>query len=239
MARAEVFALAPAIETRDICKEFVTRSGFWGFLRPRSRTVLERVTVAFPAGAVCGLSGPNGAGKTTFLKILSGILLPTSGSVLLSGAEVSAQGASWRKSVAITIAESRSFYWRLTCRQNLEFFAALLGLDAGQRTPRIDAVASRIGVADFLDERFSTLSSGQMQRMALARALLSDPDVWLLDEPERDLDKTGVDALRNEIESMRRSGRCVVLVSHDDDALQALCDPVVRLEHGRIQRPGA
>jgi len=245
-----------------VCKDFVVWNGFWGFLHPQRRRVLDAVSAHFPRGAITGLAGANGAGKTTLLKILAGLITPTSGRILLDGVPSAvgstpmtagpasqahgavasaagpastAAGSAWRSRVAITIAESRSFYWRLTCLQNLRFFSALLGRTGTEN--RIRDVAARLDMTGFLDQRFYQLSSGQMQRMAIARALLADPDVWLLDEPERDLDSAGVAALREEIRRAKMLGRCLVLVTHDEGTLHTLCDPVVHLVQGRVVLP--
>lgn len=222
------------LQTIDVSKEYVSWSGWFGFLRPRRILALDRVSLDLYAGEITGLVGENAAGKTTLLKIMAGLLSPTSGKVVVLGRDLAEAGAKVRQLVTIAIAESRSFYWRLTCRENLRFFAALWGYSGVERERRIAAVVEATGLTERLDDRFSTLSSGLMQRMALARALLSDARVWLFDEPARDLDKRSKGWLFDTMRRLKAEGCSLVVVSHEVEELAALCDRVVKLHEGRI-----
>jgi len=224
----------PILQAVDISKQFTHWPGFFGFFTPKTVTALQGLSLEFSRGEVVGITGDNGAGKTTLLKVLAGLLVPSAGRVLLDGNDIGGLGSGVRSRVAIAIAESRSFYWRLTCRQNLEFFSSLHGLDGQLRERRIGAAVEKMGLQDRMDDKFFTLSSGLMQRMALARAMLGDADAWLLDEPTRDVDDHYSAALFEEVNRLKEAGRCVVLVGHDRRELDAAADRIIVMEHGRV-----
>lgn len=221
------------LQAVEIGKQYSLYKGYLGiFKTPLQRVAVDRVSLAVEAGEVVGLEGPNGAGKTTLLKMLSGLLSPTTGKVLLEGKDVNASPKAVAGRIRIAIADSRSFYWRLTCAQNLDFFAALGGLGGAHRKAAVARASQTMGLEDRLNDRFFTLSSGLMQRMALARSMLVEGDVWLLDEPTKDLDTASRDSLFRLIEQWRGRGNAVVLASHAPGDLDALCNRVVRLEQG-------
>jgi ABC-2 type transport system ATP-binding protein len=219
----------PLVEIEGLHKRFRVVKGFWGFFHPAWRTVLAGIDLRLCAGEVVGLGGANGSGKTTLLKTVAGLLAPTQGGVRLAPA------GGRRAVVGMTVADSRSFYWRLTGRQNLVFFAALWGLHGGQAAARIEEVAGRLGLAERLDEPVQALSSGLMQRLAIARTLLAAPDVWLLDEATRELDRAGREAVYGALEALRARGGAALFVSHDGPELERVSDRVVTLRAGRIE----
>jgi ABC-2 type transport system ATP-binding protein len=223
------------LRAEKLTKSYSSGKGLAGFLRSERKVVLSEVDLVLRAGEGVGLCGPNGAGKTTLLKVLSGVLAATSGRVLIDGQPMSGAGGPGRSKVAMAVAESRSFYWRLSCRRNLEFFAALQGVHGGAAREAVTAAAEAFAVTPFLDERFHTLSSGQMQRVALARLLLSGADLWMLDEPGRDLDSESRERLHREIMRLRRGGGAVLLASHDAGEVARSCGRLVTLVDGRIQ----
>ncbi len=222
------------LRAEAVHKEFSVWKGFFGFIKPQRKEVLSGVEIALAAGEGVGLCGANGAGKTTLLKVLSGVMLPTRGRVLVDERPLAGAGVGLRGRVAMAVAESRSFYWRLTCRSNLLFFAALQGLAGREAARALDRAAEAFAVTSFLDERFYTLSSGQMQRIALARLLLSGAEIWMLDEPGRDLDVDSKARLHEEVVRLRRAGGTALVASHDEEELARTCDRIVMLERGRI-----
>ena len=222
------------LAARDVSMHYTTWRGFFGFFRPGRKTALENVSLSLAPGEVVGLSGPNASGKTTLLKVLAGLLLPARGAVTLDGQDLAGLGPAARRHVSIAIADSRSFYWRLTCRQNLEFFAALWCFDGAERTRRIAQAADLTGVAACLPEPFMNLSSGMMQRMALARSFLADARVRLFDEPTRDLDEETRSRFRHLLRSLAADGTAVLLVSHDRNELRSTCQRVISLREGRV-----
>lgn len=192
------------LQIHALRKDFLIRGRGLGWLKSRRKCVLSGLELAVSPGEIVALGGDNGTGKTTLLKIAAGLLLPTSGTVRTKG------------TVGLTFADSRSFYWRLSCRENLQFFGALQRVSRETLDARIDGLALRFGLGARLDDPFMTLSSGLMQRLAIVRTLLADPDVWLLDEATRSVDRAGRRAVAQTLEDLVSRGGCAVVVSHDD-----------------------
>jgi len=155
----------------------------------------DRVDLKVKRGELFGLVGPNGAGKTTLLKILSTIVLPDSGKALVDGFDVVRQEAEVRKSIGLVTSEIKNFYVRLTGRQNLEFFAVLSNLSGAEIKIRIAQLAKLMDLEDKLDIMYQEYSTGMKQRFAIARGLLNDASVLLIDEPTKSLDPTSAQNL--------------------------------------------
>ncbi len=213
------------LRVKGLCKDFLLYRGLRGYLRPERRTVLRDLELQVSPGQIVGIEGANGSGKTTLLKVIAGLLSQTSGTVQVTGGTGGA---------GITVADARSFYWRLTCRANLEFFGALTGLTRVQLAPRIEEVSERIGIHGQLDDPFMTLSSGQMQRMAIVRTLLAAPRLWLLDEATRSLDDAGRQAVAAELGRLCHDGGSAIWISHDRSAAGIGCDQIYLLREGRL-----
>lgn len=222
------------LEATDLTKDYILWKGFFGFLRPQRRRAVDGVSFGLSRGEIVGLRGPNAAGKSTLLKLLAGLLRPTSGRIVVNTFDITRRYDQAIQEVAISVTEARSFYWRLTCRQNLEFFAALWGYGGRGRERKVDGVAALMGMTEYLDEKFMTLSSGLMQRMALARAMLANGSVWLFDEPTRDLDREYRDRIIDELKRLKGEHRSVMLVSHLLEDLEACCDRVLVMEDGGV-----
>ena len=205
------------------------------FRRHAPLTALQDVNLHVGHGQALGLLGTNGAGKTTLLKILATLILPNAGRVRVHGWDVEADADRVRRLVGYVSGDERSFYWRLTGRQNLEFFAAFAGLPRPTTRARIDALAVRLGL-DALDRRFATYSTGMRHRLAIARALLCEPAVVLLDEPTRSLDPLARADVHRLIRSelLETRGCTIVLATHDLPEAQTLCDRLAILHRGRL-----
>jgi len=189
---------------------------------------LAGVNLELSAGRVCGLLGPNGAGKSTLLGILSTLVRPTSGEVRYG--DVPHAEAARRLRGAIGLVAHESFlYADLTGRENLRFWEGLYGV-----RKRADALLGRVGLESAADRPVRTYSRGMQQRLALARALVSEPRLVLLDEPFTGLDRSGVDALRAILGELRAAGAILLLVTHDFAAARDLCDQAVVLRRGKI-----
>ena len=184
----------PAIETIDLTKRFrmprALRAMAAGRFDVSERVAVDDVSLSIPQGQVFGLLGQNGAGKTTLVRMLTTLLLPTSGTARIDGIDVARDPLAVRSRVGLVNGDERSFYWRLTGRQNLEFFAALRHLDRTAATVAIDRLASSLGMTEHIDRPFRMLSSGQRQALAIARGLLDEPSIVFMDEPTRSLDPT-------------------------------------------------
>ncbi len=196
---------------------------------------LHDLTLTVRRGEVLGLLGPNGAGKTTLLKILATLVLPNVGQVAVHGWDVVRDTDQVKRIVGLATGEERSFYWRLTGRENLEFFAAFQGLTVRAAAARIEELRQRLGL-EALDRRFGLYSTGMRHRLAIARALLPQPTVLLLDEPTRSLDPLAAAALHRLIRAtlVEELGCTVVLATHSLSEAEALCDRLAILHQGRL-----
>jgi ABC-2 type transport system ATP-binding protein len=237
-------AARPAIAIRGVHKRFTQPRPLAAVLRhPLTRErieVLRGVDLEVPAGALCGLLGPNGAGKTTLLRILAATVLPDRGRVHILGLDATRAPQRVHRAIGVVLGDERSFFWRLTARQNLRFFAALCDLPAAAARERIAELAGLLGLAGELDKPFRNLSTGWRHRLALARALLHDPPVLLMDEPTRGLDPGATARARRLIAErlVGRLGKTVLLATHDLAETRQLCDRLALLDGGRVLAQG-
>jgi ABC-2 type transport system ATP-binding protein len=188
-------------------------------------------------GEVVCVMGPNGAGKSTLARILGGLLSPTSGRALVEGTDVSQGAPELRSKVSFVVGDERSFHYRVSGRGNLHYFAALHGLPAAVARRRAGELLERVGLGAAADRRYREYSRGMRQRLAIARGLLGDPAVLLLDEPTLGLDPRGARDLRVFLreEVVRRAGRTAIVCSNDPAEVRALADRVLFLEAGRLR----
>ncbi len=215
---------SPVLETRNLVKDF-------GALR-----AVDGVGFSLDAGQLLAIFGPNGAGKTSLLRMLGGLLHPTEGEVWIRGRSVDRGDPEWRRSIGIL--SHRSFlYGHLTAQENLEFFGKLYGL--GDLAARVPSRLDEVGLGGRADTRAQNLSRGMRQRLALARALLHDPEIVLLDEPWTGLDPHAAVLLREILESLKDGRRTVVLVTHNLSQGLELADLVAIQVQGRFAHFGA
>jgi len=208
------------------------------FRRSKRVEALRGVDFAVRPGELVGLLGPNGAGKTTLLKILCGLVLPERGRAALF--DVPAGDPRLPELLGLVHGDERSFYWRLTARENLDFFARLYGLSGADRSHRVSALLEKVQLTGDANRRFSDFSSGMRQRLAIARALLADPPIVLMDEPTRSLDPVSAAVQREWIkdELHRRDGKTILLATHNLREAETLCDRVVVIARGKLRAEG-
>ena len=189
-------------------------------------------------GEVLGLLGPNGAGKTTTVRMLTALIEPTEGQASVDGLDVTEHPEAVRARVGI-LTETPGLYDKLSARANLDFFGRLYGLDASTRAARIERYLRLFSLWERRDDIAGTFSKGMKQKLAIARAILHEPAVVFLDEPTAALDPEAAYVVREAIESMRRSGRTIVLATHNLDEADRLCDRVAFVRGGllRIDSP--
>jgi ABC-2 type transport system ATP-binding protein len=229
------------IRVDDIGKTFRPPGGLRELVRGRlfqpSVSALSGITFEVKPREIVCIMGPNGAGKTTLLRILAGLLAPTAGRAEVAGHDVEKAGRVLRREISYVVGDERSFYPPLSGRQNLGYFAALHGLPPRIARARIDGLLACVGLEDASDRRFSHYSRGMKQRLALARGLLGDPRVLLLDEPTLGLDPRGAQDLRRLLrdEVIRDGGRTALVGSNDPAEVRALADRVLFLEGGRLR----
>jgi ABC-2 type transport system ATP-binding protein len=189
-------------------------------------------------GEVLGLLGPNGAGKTTTVRVLTALIAPSEGHASVDGLDVVEQPEAVRARVGI-LTETPGLYDKLSAAANLEFFGRLYGLDAATRATRIERYLRLFSLWERRDDVAGTFSKGMKQKLAIARALLHEPAVVFLDEPTAALDPEAAWIVREAIEALRRSGRTIVLATHNLDEADRLCDRVAFVRGGllRIDSP--
>jgi ABC-2 type transport system ATP-binding protein len=201
---------------------------------------LSEVTLDVQAGEIFGLIGRNGAGKTTLTKIIATLVQPTSGTVTVNGFDSVRDDEKVRAQVGLATAEERSFYWRLTVEQNLMFFARLYGLSDALARRRIIELVKQFELKELVARRFGELSTGNKQRMAFARAMLSKPPVLLLDEPTRSLDPLAAARMRALINKLAGGDPpvTILLTSHNLTEVEELCARIAIISRGRIRALG-
>ncbi len=230
--------MSVAIETHGLTKAFAASPGWRRAARPATIAV-DGVTLAVERGEVFGLLGPNGAGKTTLTKILCTLILPDAGTARVAGHDLREAGAI-RSAVGLVVTDERSFYWRLSGRRNLRFFAALHGLFGAVAEARVDEVLEAVEMRPHADSRFSNYSTGMKQRLAIARALLHRPRLLFLDEPSRSLDPAATRRLHHLIRNLAADQAATIfLITHDLSEAEALCARVAVMHHGRIRALGS
>jgi ABC-type multidrug transport system ATPase subunit/ABC-type polysaccharide/polyol phosphate export permease len=230
-----------AIQTQALTKNFPANTG-WHQLIQRSKDLLpavRQVDLAVRKGEVFGLLGPNGAGKTTLIKMLSTLILPSSGSATVNGFSLQ-QESQLKRTIGLATSDERSFYWRLSGRQNLDFFASLFGLRGELKQERINLALEQVNLQEFAERRFQTYSTGMRQRMSIARALLNRPQLLFLDEPTKGLDPIAASQLHDLIrtELHERLGVTIFLTTHNLVEAQLLCDRIAIMDRGRILATG-
>lgn len=203
------------------------------------REALKDLSFDVKEGEVFALLGPNGAGKTTTIRLLNGLYHPHSGSIRVMGMDPTAQSSEIRKQTGV-LTETTALYERLTARQNLHFFGTLYGLPESVLLKRIDETLSFFALNPRADERVGTYSKGMKQRLALARALLTQPKVLFLDEPTSSLDPESTLQVHELIESIRQNdGHTVLLCTHHLEEAERLADRVAILNNGKLLAMGS
>ncbi|MCI0396886.1 MAG: ABC transporter ATP-binding protein [Chloroflexi bacterium] len=227
-----------AIETHHLSKTFPRPGGWRRLARREGTTAVKDVNLTVYRGELFGLLGPNGAGKTTLVKTLCTLILPTHGTATIAGYSL-AQPGKIREVVGLVVSDERSFYWRLSGRKNLTFFAAMYGLHGATAEERVHEALAEVDLLEHADKRFSNYSTGMRQRLAIARSLLHQPQVLFLDEPSRSLDPNATLRLHELIQGlMARRQVTVFLITHDLLEAEKLCQRVAVMHRGRIQVVG-
>jgi len=228
-------ALAPALalEVRGVTRVYKAK--------PEPITALAGIDLEVPTGEFFGLLGPNGAGKTTLIKILTTLLLPTSGEARVFGFDVASQTKQVRRIMNMVAGGEQSGYGLLTVREQLWMFSQFYGLPVREGWRRVDELIVAVGMQDQREQKVSSLSTGQRQKMNLARGLLNDPWILFLDEPTLGLDVAAARAVRQLVSDWRAAvpGRTVLLTTHYMAEADELCERIAIVDHGRILAIGS
>jgi ABC-2 type transport system ATP-binding protein len=230
------------IDVRDVTMRFPIakryREWLCSPLRPRRvSTALMNVTLNVQTGDRIAVMGPNGAGKTTLLKLIGGLIFPTHGEVSVNGFSTQHQNAQARRSVGFVFNEERSFFWRLSGAQNLEFFGTLDNLSGSALRERIRYLIHLVGLDHAEDRPVSAYSSGMKQRLALARVLIAEPNILVLDEPTRALDPVACDEIVDLIlaDIYQGSRKTLLIATHRPEEALTLCNKVMVINRGHLK----
>jgi len=224
-----------SIRVESVSKIFRHRPALFSWLgkeRQGQTRALDDVSLDVPGGSVLALLGPNGSGKTTLLKLVSTMLLPDAGQVVVGGKNTRTAGPAIRRRVGFAIATERSFFPRLSARENLDFFATLDNVPRQLRAERIPGLLEQTGLSKHADTLVMKFSSGMYQRLGVARALVKQPAVILLDEPTRSLDPVSAGEFWELVQRFRDRGATVVVATHNFEEAAALGDSLAVLQEG-------
>jgi len=220
-----------AIDILGLAKTY--RVGFW---RKRPKWALKSLHLCVEEGEIFGFLGPNGAGKTTTLKLLMGLVFPTSGAAKILGRDI---GDPLTKAQIGFLPEQPYFYDYLTARELLEYYAQLSGVDAKTRSGKVQQVLSRVGLSDAANLQLRKFSKGMLQRAGIAQAIVHEPKILFFDEPMSGLDPMGRRAVRDLMEELKQEGRTVFFSTHILSDAETLCDRVAIIHQGELKGVGA
>ena len=199
---------------------------------------LQGVSFNASDGLITGLLGPNGAGKSTTLRVLYTVLKPDQGSATIDGVDVVSDGLAARRRIG-ALPHGAGLYPHLSARENIAYYATLCGIDKATIDDKVNSIIGLLEIGDFADRRTKGFSQGQRTKVALARALVHDPQNVILDEPTNGLDVMATRSLRELILKLKDDGRCVLFSSHVMQEVAALCDDICIIANGKVAIDGS
>ncbi|HEY6530098.1 MAG TPA: ATP-binding cassette domain-containing protein [Cellvibrionaceae bacterium] len=218
------------IEINNLSKYFTTKGG-------QSITALNSLTTQFNDGEITAVLGLNGAGKSTLMRIIYGLITPSSGDVCIGGYSITAHANQARRTMGC-LADDTGLYIRLTAKENIYYFAHLHGVDEQTLKPYCDELISRLGMNTIAERRCEGFSLGERMKTALARAIVHQPHHILLDEPTNGLDVLTTRSVRRLLAQLRDEGRCIIFSSHLMHEVENLCDRIIVLHRGQVIADG-
>lgn len=222
-----------AVEVKDLERQYVSHTKLFG-RGGKTIQALKGVSFDIPQAEVFGLLGPNGAGKTTTIKILTTLLAPSAGTARVLGHDVMRDTRALRQRINFIFGGERSLYWRLSARDNLQYFADLYKVPRAVQRTRIPELLEMVGLTQRAAERVETFSKGMKQRLHIARGMVNDPDVLFLDEPTIGLDPVAAQELRTLILGLKARGKTVLLTTHYMFEADQVCDRIAVIDGGQI-----
>jgi ABC-2 type transport system ATP-binding protein len=226
-------AVTVAIEAKGLQKTFVS-----GWFRKRIKHALRGVNLSVPEGVFWGLLGPNGAGKTTLLSIIANLLIPEQGEVHVLGKDLRKNAGAVRRRINLSSGHA-NFLWSLNVRENLEYYAMLYGLSGNERRQRVNDLLALFDLQEFTRVRFEELSTGTKQKLSLAKSLVNDPALLLLDEPTVGLDPDVAHRIREAVQRLHREkGTTILMTTHNMKEAETLCERIAFIKDGRIKAVG-
>jgi ABC-2 type transport system ATP-binding protein len=227
--------MEPIIKIRDLRKTYFSKERK-GIFRAKKMAIeaLKGINLDIYPGEIFGLLGPNGAGKTTLIKCLTTLLLPTGGTAWVNGYQLEKDEEMIRASVGCMLMGERGLYWKLTGRENLDFFGSLYHIPPHLKRRRIDALIEILGLEDIVDRTVETYSSGQKMKLVFAKALINDAPILFLDEPTITLDVPSAHELRAIVKDLNRGGKTILYTTHQMTEAEELCHRVAIIDKGEI-----
>ncbi len=231
---------AHAIKAVNLTKIFYSKERRGWFKRGRTKKIVAVDHISFKVryGEIFGFLGPNGAGKTTTIKMLTTLLIPDEGDAWVCGYHVVNEANRVREVIGLSLYSDRGFYWKLTGRENLRYFAYLYHIPPKQAEKRIDELLKLVGLQDKADVLVEEYSTGMKSKLNFARALLNDPEVVFLDEPTIGLDPNSARAIREIILDLKKQGKTIFLTTHNMEEADYLCDRIAIISRGKIIATG-
>jgi len=219
------------IEVRNISRSF----------QDRKTTIhaVQNLSFTIGKGEAVGLLGENGAGKTTLLRMISTMLEPTNGQIFIDGIDVAKDPMQLKRRIGVLFGSETGLYNRLTARENLVYFARLYGLSKHETNHRIEKLSARFGMKEFLDRKVGGFSKGMRQKVTIARTLIHDPSIILLDEPTTGLDITSANMFRELIHQLKREGKTILFSSHIMEEVTQLCESIIMIHKGELVYEGS
>jgi sodium transport system ATP-binding protein len=219
------------VEVTDLCKHFRNKAG-------ELITAVNQISFGAKSGEILGLLGPNGAGKTTTLRILCTLLQPTSGTATVAGYDVQRQASDVRRHIGFLSANT-GVYDRMTAQEMVAYYGRLHGLHGDQLDARMSELFDAFGMNDIRNVYGSVLSTGQKQKVSIARALIHDPSVLIFDEPTNGLDVLVQRVVLQQIAGLRDRGKCIIYSTHIFREVEKLCDRVAIIHRGELLEAGS
>ena len=225
-----------AVVADNLTKVFITKERKGLFKRSSKKKIVAVDHVSFEVyrGEIFGLLGPNGAGKTTTIKILSTLLLPDEGEAWVNGYHVVKEADKVRATIGVSLYSDRGFYWKLTGRENLRYFAYLHHIPPREAEKKINELLELVGLKEHADKLVEEYSTGMKSKLNFARALLNDPETLFLDEPTIGLDPASARTIREVIKRLSREGKTIFLTTHNMEEADFLCDRIAIINRGKI-----
>lgn len=221
------------ITVKNLYRTYTIKSGFLS-RKKEIKSALTDVNFSIDSGEIFGLLGPNGAGKTTTMKIMTTLLLPTSGEVKIFGLDVTRYRKEIQNRINFIYGGERSLYWRLTAKENLMYFSDLYNVPLASVGPRVDELLSLVGLSQYSHQKVETFSKGMKQRLQIARALINNPDIIFMDEPTIGLDPAASNLLHEIILELKSKGKTIVLTTHYMKEAEQLCDRIAFIDKGKL-----
>ena len=223
------------VRTDKLSKTYEVRARK-GIFKSEKRSVeaLKGVSLEVNEGEIFGLLGPNGAGKTTLIKMLTTLLIPTSGDAWINGYNVIREENKVRASVGCMLMGERGLYWKLTGRENLEYFGALYHLDPPARRKRANQIIDLLKLGEIAERMVESYSSGQKMNLAFGKALINDAPLLVLDEPTNTLDVPSASELRSIVRQQNAQGKTIIYTTHIMSEAETLCDRVAIIDRGEL-----